>query len=195
MLDRYGVELIGADVPAIRRAEDREVFRDTMAAAGLAVPESRIVTDLAGGRAAAAELGLPLILRPAFTLGGQGGGAARTPRGARRPPRRRRSRRARSARCSSSARCSGGPRSSSRSMRDVADNAVIVCSIENIDPMGVHTGDSVTVAPVMTLTDPELQSLRDAAITVIRARGRLDRRRQRPVRARTARRARWSSSR
>ena len=79
VLDRYGVELIGADIPAIRRAEEREVFRDTMQAAGLAVPESHIVTDLAGGRAAAAALGLPVILRPAFTLGGEGGGAAHTP--------------------------------------------------------------------------------------------------------------------
>ena len=170
VLDRYGVELIGADVPAIRRAEDREVFRDTMDGAGLAVPESHIVTDLAGGRAAAAQLGLPVILRPAFTLGGEGGGAAHTPEEL-------------DARLATALAASpigqvlversvlGWAEIELEVVRDVADNAVIVCSIENIDPMGVHTGDSVTVAPVMTLTDQELQSLRDAAITVIRAVG------------------------
>jgi carbamoyl-phosphate synthase large subunit len=170
VLDRYGVELIGADIPAIRRAEDREVFRDTMDAAGLAVPKSRIVTDVAGGRAAAAELGLPVILRPAFTLGGEGGGAAHTPEEL-------------DARLQAALAASpigqvlveqsvlGWAEIELEVVRDVADNAVIVCSIENIDPMGVHTGDSVTVAPVMTLTDQELQSLRDAAITVIRAVG------------------------
>ncbi len=170
VLERYGVELIGADVEAIRRAEDREVFRDTMRAAGLAVPENRVVSDMESGRAAALELGLPVILRPAYTLGGEGGGAAHTMeelegvlRGA----------------------LDASPISQvliDRSLigwaeielevvRDAADNAVIVCSIENLDPMGVHTGDSVTVAPVMTLSDQELQSLRDAAITVIRAVG------------------------
>ncbi|WP_217915762.1 carbamoyl-phosphate synthase large subunit [Miltoncostaea marina] len=170
VLDRYGVELIGADVDAIRRAEDREVFRDTMAAAGLAVPESRIVTDLAGGRAAAAELGLPVILRPGFTLGGEGGGAAHTPEEL-------------DARLATALDASpigqvlversvlGWAEIELEVVRDVADNAVIVCSIENVDPMGVHTGDSVTVAPVMTLTDPELQRLRDAALAVIRAVG------------------------
>ncbi len=170
VLDRYGVELIGADIPAIRRAEDREVFRDTMDAAGLAVPRSHIVTDLAAGRAAAADLGLPVILRPAFTLGGEGGGAAHTPEEL-------------DARLQLALAASpigqvlversvlGWAEIELEVVRDVADNAVIVCSIENIDPMGVHTGDSVTVAPVMTLTDQELQSLRDAAITVIRAVG------------------------
>ena len=86
---RYGVELIGADVEAIRRAEDREAFRDTMAAAGLAVPESRVVTDLAGGRARGRALGLPVILRPGYTLGGEGGGAAHTPEELERAPARR----------------------------------------------------------------------------------------------------------
>ncbi|HET6692328.1 MAG TPA: carbamoyl-phosphate synthase large subunit, partial [Miltoncostaeaceae bacterium] len=170
VLDRYGVELIGADIPAIRRAEDREVFRDTMDASGLAVPRSRIVTDLEGGRAAAAELGLPVILRPAFTLGGEGGGAAHTPQEL--------DARLRQALAASpiaqvlvEQSVLGWAEIELEVVRDVADNAVIVCSIENIDPMGVHTGDSVTVAPVMTLTDPELQSLRDAAIAVIRAVG------------------------
>ena len=170
VLERYDVELIGADIPAIRRAEDREVFRDTMAAAGLATPASHVVTDMAAGRAAAAELGLPVILRPGFTLGGEGGGAAHTHEELER-------------RLSQALDASpigqvlveqsvlGWAEIELEVVRDVADNAVIVCSIENVDPMGVHTGDSVTVAPVMTLTDQELQGLRDAAITVIRAVG------------------------
>jgi carbamoyl-phosphate synthase large subunit len=170
VLERFGVELIGADVAAIRRAEDREVFRDTMAAAGLAVPENRVVSDMEAGRRAVQELGLPVILRPGFTLGGEGGGAAHTPE---------------EFESMLEKALAASPISQvliDRSLvgwaeielevvRDTADNAVIVCSIENIDPMGVHTGDSVTVAPVMTLTDPELQRLRDAAIAVIRAVG------------------------
>ncbi len=170
VLERHGVELIGADVAAIRRAEDREVFRDTMRAAGLAVPENEVVSDMESGRAAAARLGLPVILRPAFTLGGEGGGAAHTEEELERIL---------------EGALAASPISQvliDRSLigwaeielevvRDAADNAVIVCSIENLDPMGVHTGDSVTVAPVMTLNDQELQALRDAAITVIRAVG------------------------
>ncbi len=170
VLKLHGVELIGADVAAIRRAEDREVFRDTMAAAGLAMPDNRVVSDMAGGRQAMADLGLPVILRPGFTLGGEGGGAAHTPE---------------EFESMLEHALAASPISQvliDRSLigwaeielevvRDAADNAVIVCSIENIDPMGVHTGDSVTVAPVMTLTDPELQMLRDAAIAVIRAVG------------------------
>ena len=170
VLERHGVELIGADVAAIRRAEDREVFRDTMAAAGLDVPENRVVSDMGAGRAAVRELGLPVILRPGFTLGGEGGGAAHTPEEFERML------------DQALAASPIGQVLIDRSLlgwaeielevvRDVADNAIIVCSIENIDPMGVHTGDSVTVAPVMTLTDPELQRLRDAAIAVIRAVG------------------------
>ncbi len=170
VLQRLGVELIGADVAAIRRAEDREVFRDTMAAAGLPVPENRVVSDMASGRRAMAELGLPVILRPGFTLGGEGGGAAHTPEEFE----------AMLERALAASPISqvlidrslvGWAEIELEVMRDTADNAVIVCSIENIDPMGVHTGDSVTVAPVMTLTDPELQRLRDAAIGVIRAVG------------------------
>ena len=113
VLERHGVELIGADVEAIRRAEDREAFRDTMAAAGLAVPESRVVTDLESGRAAARELGLPVILRPGYTLGGEGEGRRTRPRSSRSACAAR-STRARSARCWWSARCWGGPRSSWR---------------------------------------------------------------------------------
>jgi carbamoyl-phosphate synthase large subunit len=170
VLERYGVELIGADIGAIRRAEDREVFRDTMGAAGLAVPENRIVSDMAGGREAIAALGLPVILRPAYTLGGEGGGAAASPEEFERMLER------------ALGASPIGQVLVDRSLvgwaevelevvRDAANNAIIVCSIENIDPMGVHTGDSVTVAPVMTLTDPEVQRLRDAAIAVIRAVG------------------------
>ncbi len=169
-LERHGVELIGADVEAIRRAEDREAFRDTMAAAGLAVPDSRVVTDLESGRAAARELGLPVILRPGYTLGGEGGGAAHTPEEL--------EERLRSALDASpigqvlvERSVLGWAEIELEVMRDSADNAVVICSIENIDPMGVHTGDSVTVAPVMTLSDPELQTLRDASIAVIRAVG------------------------
>ena len=170
VLDRMGVELIGADAEAIRRAEDREAFRQTMAAAGLAVPDSRVVTDMAAGRAAAEALGLPVILRPGFTLGGEGGGAARTPAEL-------------EERLAVALDASpigqvlversvlGWAEIELEVMRDAADNAVVVCSIENVDPMGVHTGDSVTVAPVMTLSDPELQRLRDAALAVIRAVG------------------------
>ena len=141
-----------------------------MDAAGLAVPESRVVSDMAAGRAAAAELGLPVILRPGFTLGGEGGGAARTPAELE-------ERLARALDASPidqvliERSVLGWAEIELEVMRDAADNAVVVCSIENIDPMGVHTGDSATVAPVMTLSDPELQSLRDAALTVIRAVG------------------------
>ncbi len=170
VLGRYGVELIGADAGAIRRAEDREAFRRTMAEAGLAVPDSRVVGDMAAGRAAAAELGLPVILRPGFTLGGEGGGAARTPAELE-------ERLARALDASPIGQVLiersvlGWAEIELEVMRDCADNAVVVCSIENIDPMGVHTGDSATVAPVMTLSDPELQMLRDAALRVIRAVG------------------------
>ena len=111
VLERFGVELIGADAEAIRRAEDREAFRGTMAVAGLPVPASRVVGDVAAGRAAAAELGLPVILRPGFTLGGEGEGPARP---SWRSGCRSRSTPARSGRPWWSARCSGGPRSSSR---------------------------------------------------------------------------------
>ena len=141
-----------------------------MAAAGLAVPDSRVVGDMAAGRAAAAELGLPVILRPGFTLGGEGGGVARTAAEL-------------EERLAQALDASpidqvliersviGWAEIELEVMRDVADNAVVVCSIENVDPMGVHTGDSVTVAPVMTLSDPELQRLRDASLAVIRAVG------------------------
>ncbi len=169
-LEEFGVELIGANYDAIDRAEDRDRFRDTMAEAGLRVPASAIATNMDESHAAIAELGLPLIIRPAFTLGGRGGGIARTI-------------------AEAEAICARGLQASPigqilidesvlgwgefelEVMRDHADNVVIVCSIENLDPMGVHTGDSVCVAPQQTLTDKQYQKLRDQAIAVIRAVG------------------------
>jgi carbamoyl-phosphate synthase large subunit len=169
-LERHGVKLIGANYDAIDKAEDRERFRDTMVAAGLRVPRSMIAHSLQDGYEAAREIGLPLIVRPAFTLGGTGGGVVRTE--------------------ADIPRIVGGGLEASpihqvlleesvlgwgefelEVMRDHTDNVVIVCSIENLDPMGVHTGDSVCVAPQQTLTDRQYQALRDQAITVIRAIG------------------------
>ncbi|HMD52897.1 MAG TPA: carbamoyl-phosphate synthase large subunit, partial [Solirubrobacteraceae bacterium] len=169
-LERYGVELIGADYEAIACAEDRERFAAAMDAAGLRMPISAIATSLEQAEQALPGLGLPCVVRPAFTLGGRGGGIARTPEEFRRI-------------------VAGGLEISPigqvlldqsvigwgefelEVMRDNADNVVIVCSIENIDPMGVHTGDSVTVAPQQTLTDALYQRLRDQALAVIRAVG------------------------
>jgi len=169
-LERYGVELIGADYEAIDRAEDRERFRETMTAAGLRVPRSVIAHSVEEAQAAVGEVGLPFIVRPAFTLGGTGGGVVRHQ--------------------GELARVVGRGLSASpigqvlieesvlgwgefelEVMRDRADNVVIVCSIENIDPMGVHTGDSVCVAPQQTLSDRQYQRLRDQAIAAIRAVG------------------------
>ncbi|MEW6583323.1 MAG: carbamoyl-phosphate synthase large subunit, partial [Actinomycetota bacterium] len=169
-LERHGVELIGADAETIHRAEDRDAFRVAMAGAGLAVAESRIATTVDEALAAAAEIGFPVILRPAFTLGGEGGGVAATAEelaGA--------ARRAIEASPIDQVLVErsllGWGEFEMEVVRDRADNAVIVCCIENVDPMGVHTGDSVTVAPAMTLTDAELQQMRDASIAVVRAVG------------------------
>jgi len=169
-LERFGVELIGADYDAICRAEDRELFDRTMRGAGLHTARSRIASGPHDAAAAVAELGLPLIVRPAFTLGGRGGGIARSE-------------------AELEVLVAGGLAASPigqvlveesvlgwgefelEVMRDRADNAVVVCSIENIDPMGVHTGDSLTVAPQQTLTDRLYQELRDQAITAVRAVG------------------------
>jgi carbamoyl-phosphate synthase large subunit len=166
-LERYGVELIGANYEAIACAEDRELFGAAMSSAGLRMPKSAIATTVEQAMDALGELGLPCIVRPAFTLGGRGGGIARSEDELR-------------------ALAGGGIEASPigqvlldqsvigwgefelEVMRDHADNVVIVCSIENIDPMGVHTGDSVTVAPQQTLTDHLYQRLRDQAIAVIR---------------------------
>jgi len=171
-LERYGVELIGADEAAIRRAEDREEFRRTMNEAGLRIPWSLTVGSLAEVDAALADgrIALPAIVRPAFTLGGQGGGVGGTETELRQV-------------VSEGLAASpinqvlveesviGWGEFELEVMRDHNDNVVIICSIENMDPMGVHTGDSVTVAPAQTLTDQLYQELRDQAIRVIRAVG------------------------
>jgi carbamoyl-phosphate synthase large subunit len=169
-LARHGVELIGASYEAIRRAEDRDLFRETMIAAGLRVPRSAVATSVGEALDAVGQLGLPAIVRPAFTLGGQGGGIAHTREDYERI-------------------VAGGIAASPigqvlveesvlgwgefelEVMRDRNDNVVIVCSIENVDPMGVHTGDSITVAPQQSLSDQVYQRLRDQAITVIRSVG------------------------
>jgi carbamoyl-phosphate synthase large subunit len=171
-LERFGVELIGAEAAAIRRAEDREEFRRTMTAAGLRIPWSMTVESLGEVEAALTDgrITLPAIVRPAFTLGGQGGGVGGTETELRQV-------------VSEGLAASpinqvlveesvlGWGEFELEVMRDRNDNAVIICSIENVDPMGVHTGDSVTVAPAQTLTDQLYQELRDQAIAVIRAVG------------------------
>src|SRR6476659_5836582 len=169
-LERFGVELIGADYDAIACAEDRELFAAAMARAGLRTPRSAIATTAAQARAALEEIGLPCIVRPAFTLGGRGGGVARNLREFERIV-------AHGMEISPIGQVLldesvlGWGEFELEVMRDRADNVVIVCSIENVDPMGVHTGDSVTVAPQQTLTDHLYQQVRDQAIAVIRAVG------------------------
>src|SRR3989440_2317304 len=162
VLDELGVELIGAPLDVIRRAEDRELFREAVRSVGLKVPSSRIVTDIAQ----LAGLATPAVVRPAFTLGGHGGGFVET------LPQLHRQVEAGIAESpigqvlvEESVR--GGDEFELEVVRDRKDNVVIVCSIENIDPMGVHTGDTVTVAPQMTLSDHAYQELRDAAAAVI----------------------------
>ncbi|MGZ4260956.1 MAG: carbamoyl-phosphate synthase large subunit [Solirubrobacteraceae bacterium] len=169
-LERNSVELIGADYEAIDRAEDRERFRETMTGAGLRVPRSVIAHSIDEARAAVSEVGLPLIVRLAFTLGGKGGGVVRElselerviGRGLKASP---------IGQVLIEESVLGWGEFELEVMRDRSDNVVIICSIENIDPMGVHTGDSVCVAPQQTLTDKQYQALRDQAITAIRAVG------------------------
>jgi carbamoyl-phosphate synthase large subunit len=169
-LDRFGVELIGANYEAIACAEDRELFGAAMARAGLRMPKSAIATSVGQAMAVLGDLGLPCIVRPAFTLGGRGGGIARTEeelaalaaRGIEVSP---------IGQVLLDQSVLGWGEFELEVMRDRADNVVIVCSIENVDPMGVHTGDSITVAPQQTLTDRLYQRLRDQAIAVIRAVG------------------------
>ena len=166
-LARYGVELIGANERAIRTAEDREEFAAAMCRIGLATPQGRTVRSVDDAMAAVEETGYPAILRPSFTLGGTGGGIAYNLdefeemllRAVDLSP-------VHSVLVERSV--IGWKEYELEVMRDGADNVVIVCSIENIDPMGVHTGDSITVAPAMTLTDREYQVMRDAAIRIIR---------------------------
>ena len=167
VLDELGVELIGAGLDVIRRAEDRELFRDTVRLAGYRVPASTVVT---GWDDVPRELTFPVVLRPAFTLGGHGGGTAYSEeelvqmleRGLHESP---------VGQVLVEESLIGWDEFELEVMRDRNDNVVIVCSIENLDPMGVHTGDSVTVAPQMTLSDEAYQELRDAAAAIVRAVG------------------------
>jgi carbamoyl-phosphate synthase large subunit len=167
VLKKYGVRLIGANEAAIAKAEDRELFKRSMLKIGLDVPKSATCTSLAQCVETAERIGFPLILRPAFTLGGTGGGVAYNMNELR-------------AKAQYALELSptsqvlleesilGWKEFELEVMRDGADNVVIVCSIENFDPMGVHTGDSITVAPAQTLTDKEYQRMRDAALAIIR---------------------------
>ncbi|MCL2474150.1 MAG: carbamoyl-phosphate synthase large subunit [Alphaproteobacteria bacterium] len=166
-LDRLGIELIGANYKAIEKAEDRLLFRDAMSNIGLACPKSIVVKDIKGMDEALKKIGLPAIIRPSFTLGGTGGGIAfNTDQffeivagGLAASP-------IHEVLVEESV--LGWKEYEMEVIRDNKDNAIIVCSIENIDPMGIHTGDSVTVAPAMTITDKEYRILRDASIAILR---------------------------
>ncbi|MBI2931686.1 MAG: carbamoyl-phosphate synthase large subunit, partial [Planctomycetes bacterium] len=166
-LKKYGVEMIGAGVDVIRKAEDRDLFKRAMQKIGMTLPQSGYATSLAEAHAIREKLGLPLVIRPSFTLGGTGGGVAYNLEEFERVVQ------------------FGLEQSMNRTilieesvigwkefemevMRDRKDNVVIVCSIENFDPMGVHTGDSITVAPAQTLSDREYQAMRNASIRIIR---------------------------
>ncbi|MEW6510482.1 MAG: carbamoyl-phosphate synthase large subunit [Bacteroidota bacterium] len=170
VLEKYGVELIGAKLDAIRRAEDREQFKATMDMAGLATPRGAFVRTVEEGKKFADSIGYPLIIRPSFTLGGSGGGIARKEEefeealihGLESSP-------IHEVLLEESV--IGWKEYELEVMRDVRDNVVIICSIENMDPMGIHTGDSITVAPAQTLTDKEYQRMRDDALRIIRAIG------------------------
>jgi carbamoyl-phosphate synthase large subunit len=167
VLERYGVELIGADARAIKLAEDREQFADTIRRIGLKVPTGGIARSWDDAVGLIDRVGFPAIIRPSFTLGGTGGGIAYNreeyeaivERGLELSP---------THQVLIERSVIGWKEFELEVMRDHADNVVIVCSIENIDPMGVHTGDSITVAPAMTLTDREYQTMRDAAVAIIR---------------------------
>ena len=167
VLERFGVELLAADAGVIRKAEGREEFRDAMRKIGLKVPESAIVHTLDEAIEAAGRIGFPLIVRPSFTLGGTGGGVAYN---------REELRQLAAAGIDLSMTSEimlersllGWKEMELEVMRDRKDNVIIVCSIENMDPMGVHTGDSITVAPAQTLTDREYRAMRDAAIAIMR---------------------------
>ena len=167
ILARYNVELIGATRKAIKKAEDRELFRDAMLGAGLAMPESATATDVREARKIIDQIGLPVVVRPSATLGGIGGGQINTPdqidemvlRGIDASPMNE---------VLIEQSVVGWKEIEYEVMRDSADNVVVICAIENFDPMGVHTGDSITVAPTQTLTQPEYQLLRDMSIKCIR---------------------------
>ncbi len=167
ILEKFGVKMIGADYKAIKKAEDRQCFKEAMLKIGLDLPKSALAFNMQEARQALESIGLPVIIRPSFTLGGTGGGIAFTKDDFERI-------------------AALGLKNSMNSeilveesvlgwkeyelevMRDIKDNVVIICSIENFDPMGIHTGDSITVAPAQTLTDREYQNMRDASIAIIR---------------------------
>ena len=167
ILEKYDVEMIGARLEAIKKAEDRLLFKDAMARIGLDVPRSALVNNIRDGSEFATKIGFPVIIRPSFTLGGSGGGIAYNreelmdilARGLDLSP---------VHECLIEESVLGWKEYELEVMRDLADNVIIICSIENMDPMGVHTGDSITVAPAQTLTDREYQKMRDAAIRVMR---------------------------
>ena len=169
-LDAFSVELIGASAETIRRAEDRRVFKETMSEAGLSLPRSAFAYSVPEAASAAEEIGLPVIIRPSYVLGGGGSGVVSDLDSLRRVA-------AEGLRLSSIGEVlveesiEGWREFELELMRDRNDNVVVVCSIENLDPMGVHTGDSVTVAPAMTLTDVEYQAMRDDGVRVMRAVG------------------------
>jgi carbamoyl-phosphate synthase large subunit len=166
-LDRFGVELIGAKIPAIKKAEDRELFKQAIERIGLTLPRSGYARTFEEARAVVRTTGYPAIIRPSFTLGGTGGSIAYNPEeleeavrwGVQMSP---------LGTVLVEESVIGWKEFELEVMRDLADNVVIICSIENVDPMGVHTGDSITVAPAQTLTDKEYQLMRDAAVAIIR---------------------------
>lgn len=167
ILERYDIELIGAKLKSIKKAEDRELFKEAMKKIDLEVPKSAYIGSIKEGLAAIEEIGFPVILRPSFTLGGTGGGIAYNmeeylnllDRGLKLSP---------VHQILVEESVIGWKEYELEVMRDHKDNVVIICSIENLDPMGIHTGDSITVAPAQTLTDKEYQRMRDAAIAIIR---------------------------
>ena len=167
VLAKYDVEIIGATAEAIDKAEDRELFREAMTRIGLSTPRSHQIKTLAQALAILDDIGLPAIIRPSFTMGGTGGGIAYNKeefieiieRGIDASP---------TSEVLVEESVLGWKEYEMEVVRDRADNCIIVCSIENIDPMGVHTGDSITVAPALTLTDKEYQTMRDAALAVLR---------------------------
>jgi carbamoyl-phosphate synthase large subunit len=167
VLDKLGIELIGAKLEAIKKAEDRLLFKDAMTRIGLDMPRSALINNIRDGLEFAAKIGFPVVIRPSFTLGGSGGGIAYNreelmeilARGLDLSP---------VHECLIEESVLGWKEYELEVVRDLKDNVIIICSIENFDPMGVHTGDSITVAPAQTLTDREYQVMRDAAIRVIR---------------------------
>ena len=170
ILDKYKVEILGAKPDVIHRAEDRKIFKSIMDSIGVESARSVNATSIDEGKTILKDLGLPLILRPSFTLGGEGGGVCRTEaefleklsRALFLSP---------TSSCLVEESLAGWKEFELEVVRDTKDNVIIVCSIENLDPMGVHTGDSITVAPAQTLTDKEYQNLRNQSINIIRAIG------------------------